>query len=410
MEQKDEGLLAFTDSIIKDKSISEEDRMLIEVKVWNFLGKHIERYTMDDSTSVPIETAEELLNSICFLLELELRESVNASKILIDEDIDVLIKNSWSKVESLVEDGQKLLEEVIKSSTNIENISYNDTLDEIGKSFKKYDYRFFADKINCSIDYQLSNPVSENLKGIEYINAYLKSLLIENEFCICFDKEKIKGILNSYCPDYRGLLINIFEPVLTNVIALDILDEDIFRLEISKLQRKVLMDVFNSLSNTEILSKLRSSAKRVCSILGIASDESVEYIQKTAVDIYPRIEVGLSEENLDGIFLPFNYQLESEESNFIDNEPMDDKRLRQLINEINDCRFTSDKIAIVKQEIHSLSDLVEVLNVCFWGDEVLELFKALSKEELYILNYYLDNKGDREVSESGWENKKVRID
>ena len=48
--------------------------------------------------------------------------------------------------------------------------------------------------------------------------------------------------------------------------------------------------------------------------------------------------------------------------------------------------------------------------MCFWGDEVLELFKALSKEELYILNYYLDNKGDREVSESGWENKKVRID
>jgi hypothetical protein len=410
MEQNDEGLLAFTDSIIKDKGISEEDRMLIEVKVWNFLGKHIERYTMNDSTSVPIEIAEELLNSICFLLELELREAVNASKILIDEDIDVLIKNSWSKVESLVEDGQKLLEGVIKSTTNIENISYNDTLDEIGKCFKKYDYRFFADKINCSIDYQLSNPVSEKLKGIEYINAYLKSLLIENEFCICFDKDKIIGILNSYCPDYRGLLINIFEPVLTNVIGLDILDEDIFRLEISNLQRNVLLDIFNSLSKNEILSKLRSSAKRVCSILGIASDERVEYIQKTVVDIFPRIEVGLSEENLDGIFLSFNYQLDSKESNFIDNEPMDDKRLRELINEINDCRFTSDKIAIVKQEIHSLSDLVEVLNVCFWGDEVLELFKALSKEELYILNHYLDNKGDGEVSESGWENKKVRID
>lgn len=162
MQQNDEGLIAFTDNIIKDKRISEEDRMLIEVKVWNFLGKHIERYTMNDSTSVPIETAEELLNSICFLLELELREAMDASRILIGEDIDALIKKSWSKVESLIEHGQKLLERVINSSPNIENISYNDKLDEIGKCFKKYDYRFFADKIDCSIDYQLSNPVSEN--------------------------------------------------------------------------------------------------------------------------------------------------------------------------------------------------------------------------------------------------------
>jgi len=405
MEENNKSLMAFSDNIQIDKNISEEDKMLIEFKIWNLLGKHTERYTMGDSTSVPIEIAEELLNSICFSLGLELRELMNAKEVLMEEDISDLLKASWSKIASLMERGKKLLEAVRKSSSNIENISYKDTINEIDKFFNKYDYRFFAHKIDCSIDYQLSNPISEKLQGIEYINEYLKTLLIENEFCICFDKDNISYILNSYCSNYKELLINIFEPILTNAIGLDILGRDILTLAISALQRETLLGIFRNLSETEILVKLESSAKSVCDILGIVDNEKIEYIQKTALNIYPRIEVGLSTGNIDNIFLSFKYEEELKESEYIDNDTMDNEKLRNLINEINDCRFISDKIAMVKEEVNSLSDLVEVLNLCFWEDEALELFKTLSKEELYIIKHYLDNKYEAYSSDSEWESK-----
>lgn len=405
MEDSNKSLMVFSDSIQIDKDISEEDRILIEVKIWNLLGKRTERYTMGDSTSVPIEIAEELLNSICFSLGLELRELMNVKEVLMEEDINDLLKASWSKIDSLMERGKKLLEAVRKSSPNIENISYNDTLNEIDKFFNKYDYRFFAHKIDCSIDYQLSNPISEKLQGIEYINEYLKALLIENEFCICFAKDSISYILNSYCSDYKELLINIFEPILTNAIGLDILGGDILTLGISALQRETLLGIFRNLSETEILVKLKSSAKSICDILGIVDNEKIEYIQKTAVNIYPRIEVRLSVGNIDNIFLSFKYDDNLKESEFIDNDTMDNERLRNLINEINDCRFISDKIAMVKEGVNSLSDLVEVLNLCFWEDEALELFKTLSKEEIYIIKHYLDNKYEAYSSDSEWEIK-----
>ena len=405
MEESNKSLMAFSDNIKIDKNISEEDKMLIEFKIWNLLGKHTERYTMGDSTSVPIEIAEGLLNSICFSLGLELRGLMNVNEVLMEEDISDLLKASWSKIASLMERGKQLLEAVRKSSPNIENISYKDTLNEIGKFFNKYDYRFFAHKIDCSIDYQLSNPISEKLQGIEYINEYLKALLIENKFCICFDKDNISYILNSYCSDYKELLINIFEPILTNAIGLDILGRDILTLAISALQRETLLGIFRNLSKTEILVKLKISAKRVCDILGIVDNEKIEYIQKTAVNIYPRIEVGLSTGNIDNIFLSFKYEEDLKESEFIDNDTMDNERLRNLINEINDCRFISDKIAMVKEEVNSLSDLVEVLSVCFWEDEALELFKTLSKEEIYIIKHYLDNKCEAYSSDSEWEIK-----
>ncbi len=405
MEESNKSLMAFSDNIQIDKNISEEDKMLIEFKIWNLLGKHTDRYTMGDSTSVPIEIAEELLNSICFSLGLELRELMNAKEVLMEEDISDLLKASWSKIASLMDRGKKLLEEVRKSSPNIENISYKDTLNEIDKFFNKYDYRFFAHKIDCSIDYQLSNPISEKLQGIEYINEYLKALLIENQFCLCFDKDNIIYILNSYCSDYKELLINIFEPILTNAIGLDILGRDILTLEISALQRETLLGIFRNLSKTEILVKLKSSSKNVCDILGVVDNEKIEYIKKTAANIYPRIEVGLSTGNIDNIFLSFKHEEDLKESEFIDNDTMDNERLRNLINEINDCRFISDKIAIVKEEVNSLSDLVEMLNLCFWEDEALELFKTLSKEEIYIIKHYLDNKYEAYSSDSQWEIK-----
>ncbi len=183
MKDNNISLLRYSDDIEIEKNITEEEKILIEIKLWKLLGKWTERYTMGDSTSVPVEIAEELLKSISFSIGLELKKFKNPTKALIEKDLYDLLRDSWIEIEALMEDGKKLLDDVRNSSSNIENISYNDTLNEIEGSFKKYDYRFFAHKIECSIDYQLSNPVAEELQGIEYINEYLKRLLIENKFC-----------------------------------------------------------------------------------------------------------------------------------------------------------------------------------------------------------------------------------
>ena len=50
-------------------------------------------------------------------------------------------------------------------------------------------------------------------------------------------------------------------------------------------------------------------------------------------------------------------------------------------------------------------DLVEILNNCIWQDEVEELKNNISEEEIMLLKYYLDNKGNDNPSNTGWENK-----
>ena len=390
-------------------NISNEEKEMMQIKLWTLLGKVTERYTMGDSSSVPVEIAEELLKSITFLLNKETKNPQSIVKLFESESLESAWNHSWTTIEKDIAKGKELLEEVIKTSTGIENISYEDTVVEIGRGLKVYDYRFFAHEIHCSIDYQLSNAVSEDLQGIDFINEYLTRLLFENKFCNNFEKEKIIGILNSYCKDYKGLLINIFEPVLTNVIGLDLVEADIFELEMKSYEREVLLYTFKNMTIKEIEEELIKAANNVCNKLKIVNNFEVNYVKMTALNLLPRIEEGIKNNNLANIFLSYKIEEDKLEDIFVDNKSMDDERLRKLIDEIRVCRFTSDKITIIHNEVKSLEDLVEILNNCIWEDEVEELVNSLSKEEIEALKYYLNNKLNDNISNTGWEQKFIEV-
>lgn len=385
----------------KIDKISREERDIINLKLYKLLGKRIERYTMGDSSSVPIEIAEELLKSICF----SLNKKVSERDLLTIDDLEKVLEESWNEIEVEISKSKELLENVIKEDAEIENISYSDTIIEIGAGLKMYDYRFFAHEIKCSIDYQLSNPVNEKLQGIDYINEYLKRLLIENKFCNKFKKEKIEMILNSYCEDYKGLLINIFEPVFTNILGLQILNENIFEMEIRDIQRRILLEIFKNNSIKEIVLE---AVDKICIKLEIVDEFEKNYIKESGLNLVARINKGVEFNNLDNIFLNFKMKEDYIEEKFIGNASIEDKKLRALIEEIKSCRFIEDKLIIVHNEISSLEDLIEILNNCFWGDEISKVINSFTEEEKLILKYYLDNKEDSMESNTGWE--KVFLD
>ena len=80
MKDNNISLLRYSDDIEIEKNITEEEKIFIEIKIWNLLGKWTGRYTMGDSTSVPVEIAEELLKSISFSIGLELKKFKNQQK------------------------------------------------------------------------------------------------------------------------------------------------------------------------------------------------------------------------------------------------------------------------------------------------------------------------------------------
>jgi hypothetical protein len=392
-------------------ALADEDIRDIRFKLWKLLGKRTECFTMGDSSSVPVETAQELMESISFTIGLYMKSKGGDPALLLrTADLQELLKAGWTEIEAQLKTGKELLQKVRETAPSVENRSYKDTLKGIEVFFKKYDYRFFAHEIPGDIDYQLCHPLPGELQGIEYINGYLRRLLTENRFCGCFAPERIVPLLRSYCSDYRGLLINLYEPVAVNALGLAMLDGDILSLEIGDDGRSKLLAFFKSNSREDVLEALKLSADKLYRSLQLEDNTVSEYLLRTASDLYWRINAALPSECLDGIFLslPAEETEEAPEVLFIDGEAMDNERLRKFIDEIGDCRYVSDKIAMVKQDIHSMKDLIEVLNIGFWGEECITLFDTLGDPEIGLLLQFVRSHPPEWRSDSGWEQQLMK--
>lgn len=287
------------------EALTEQEEINIQAKLWQLLARRTELYTMGEHSSVRVETAQELLQSVSFCLDLYLKQSGNTKKLFAVADLEELFELGQKILEGQIELGQRLYSKACLTAPKIENISYVDTLRSIGGFFKHYDYRFFAHLIPCDIDYQLCHAVKEGLQGVEFINQYLGRIIMENEFVRKFEKESAESLLKSYCSDYKGLLINIYEPIAVNAVGLALLQEDCKALNIKASDRERLNSLFNPLTATPAKKELNDAALRVCSELGINDASSARYLRRTAEGLYPRIEAALPHGNLGGIFLSF---------------------------------------------------------------------------------------------------------
>lgn len=112
-----------------------------------------------------------------------------------------------------------LWRKVVAALPPLENRSLRDTLRSIGRGFRCYDTRFFPQRFDCDIDYQLSQSVSESLLGINYVNRYLIDLAAENILLTRLPQGEVRAVLERSCPDWRGLLVNLYAPVAANALA-----------------------------------------------------------------------------------------------------------------------------------------------------------------------------------------------
>lgn len=397
-------LVEISNQALRDGRLDERDMLRIQNELWLLLAQQTEQYTMGDSSSVPTETALELFKSICFSIGWYLQETGNDTGLMIGNMQD-LLQASRALLQERIEEGKKLLRRVAASAPPVGSRSYRDTLAGLGEFFRCYDCRFFAHEIPGNIDYQLDQPVAETLQGIAYVEEYLHRLLIENKFCRSFHIETMISLLKSSYPEYRELLVNIYEPVAVNAIGRVLLGKDVRGLDISADERARLADYFRSLAQDEASKELRAAADRVCSELGITDPASCAYLRQTTLELYTRIKTAIAGGGLEEVFPSLRREpMEVAPTiHYIDGETMDDKKLRTLIDEINDSRSVSEKIALVRQKVHSLSDLIEVLNVCFWGDECRQLLEGFGETELDLLRRYCQEKPESWSSDSGWE-------
>ncbi len=285
--------------------LSDADIQIYQNELWQLLKDLSYRYTMRDSTSLPIETANELLRSAVFCIGQYFKcsgRSLENFAPLKPGIVAKLFESGRQEVLRRVEYGRSLLRTVMDNVLPIRSLCYLDTLDAIGDFFRQYDVHFMAHKIPCAIDYPLCHPLPE-LFGIEYILAYLKCLHLENTFCGRFNAHLVLRLLINHWPDYELALVNVCDPVFINAMGLCLLEKDVFALDINGQDKDDLRSLYGSWSKEGAEKQVKHALRRLMGLMDLTDDFAVSYFGASANDLLIRMSALVSTDGFDNLFV-----------------------------------------------------------------------------------------------------------
>ena len=170
------------------------------------------RYTQGESTSLPRETMEELLTSLCYTLSIDPTKGDSALLPLAEGDPHERYAEALAQLRRKADCARALAGQLCLSAPPLDCFALQDTLRSIVKGLNGYDPRFFAHRVPGSINYQLLRPVPERIQGVDYILAYLTRLHAELRLLARLPLHRVLALLDGFSPEWRELVANLYAP------------------------------------------------------------------------------------------------------------------------------------------------------------------------------------------------------
>lgn len=292
-----------------------EERLWQE-KLAALLVRQIALYTANESSSVPAAAARELLRGVLFFLAVPEEPEASSRpedvgsryeaeraariRVLLPLDLADELARGQRRAQRDAALTIALWRKVVAALPPLENRSLRDTLRSIGRGFRCYDTRFFPQRFDCDIDYQLAVPVSESLLGINYVNQYLTHLAAENSLLTRLPQGEVRAVLERSCPDWRGLLVNLYAPVAANALARTLLGGE--GLTLSDGEIDALRERWEHARPEQIMADLLAAADALAERLALPRGAG-KYLSGFAREVAARAEALRDCGGLRGVFV-----------------------------------------------------------------------------------------------------------
>lgn len=264
-----------------------------------------QRYTQGESTSLPRETMDELLASLCYTLGIDPKKGDSALLPLALGDPHERYGKALDQLRNKTDCARMLAGQLCLSAPALDCLALHSTLRSIVAGLGGYDPRFFAHRVPGDIDYQLMRPVPERVQGVDYILAYLTRLDAELRFLSRLPLHRVLALLDGFAPDWRELVANLYAPVATNALGLALLGADPRRLHITQAQRDELLLLLGNLPAEIIEERLFAASRAVCCALSLKDESDAALLLSLAIDLAPRVHTACAAGDLSRVFVSF---------------------------------------------------------------------------------------------------------
>ena len=384
---------------LRDSACADQARGLQE-RFYALLSKEASLFAKGDS-SLTVEAAEAVFRSLSFTIGLYLKPyGINAAKeLLISVPSEELLRRGRVAIQAHISTARDRYAALAALPFQTSNRAFCDTVSTaLPAFFKRYDARQAAHEIPCLIDYPLSSPVT-GLIGIEYISEYLLKLLMETRFLCAFPKSATESLWRGCFADPKEQIINLFEPVFYNAVGRLLLEKDPLPLDLPPSAQQMLMERLKCLSSNARFEALHEVTTALCQKLFPSSQETalMNHLNEACEELRKRLEAGL---DLPGPFTSFPAEARAKPEVFLkQNPPMPDEALRALIEEMQTCRFLSDKLLMLEREVFSVAVWLEVVPLCFSKEEFPTVFSRMEPQEIAIVAHIMPRSSDTPLTE-----------
>lgn len=369
--------------------LSDQDIERIQLDCLNLLAYKTERFNMGDSSSIPIEKAQNIMNSNLFTIGVWLKTyeyADDALEAVMKESISEIYEKGAKRIDLMVKSSKAVYGKLLERLIDTENICYRETIiGGISGFFKLYSPVFSAQEIHITADYPVYNFMPKQ-NGIEFIQAYVEALYFENQFCLNFTSETIHRLLIGYEKNYKDLIINIYGIVLEAAVVCVISGGDLNNLDIPPEKVDKVSKYFSERSREGIFQSIYEAFSELCRIFQFS--EGVKgYGEKSLSLIAGKIDAYIKEGMIGTLFIKPAYDEKEPKVKFSFGDKMENDKYAEVISEIMQCRFPSDKIAIIKNEINSLGDLEDMMvDALLTGAEIKMVFNIMGLPEIAALS------------------------
>lgn len=348
------------------------------------LRSQIEEITRGESSSVPAETADQLMDDIGYCIDVALKHAATPQEslaLLREHPMDTLYRMGTELLDQEERACERLLSRVRATRTPTVNEGYRILLDVTFPQYlRDWKVRRHPGDFVVLTEYPLAREVSAS--GIFGVRERLESLALENRFCGRF-APALDGLLRGWARQNRTspaeAYVNLFTIALQNLLLARLLGRE--DASLSAGERAGLEERLRPLAPEQRAALLQRAAENLIDSCAFENDRLDGYIREGAARFAGELN------RAGGALAPFAVvAAEDAPLLFIDGERLDNDAFAAVAGEVLLCDDAGRKAQIIREELRSLDDLCDLLGAgCVFEDEYAEVFSCFDEVSASLL-------------------------
>ncbi len=286
-------------NVLPVRGLSQEEQAKRMQQLYRLMGVQVKRYHkaryMGENTSVSVELAQELMESVLYTLD-------QAGGVEENPNLSDGLEKGQRILEEKKSQAEQLLRLVEATAPAWQGENRWDVIQSLAAFLHTYDWKHLAHRQLDNLYYPLPMAVPGHLKGIDYALFFLQMLWIENQIMDAFPEKELDRFWSVFCQQDRGLAENQCECLLIQAMGKILLSGDVETLVFTVREREALQRLFSQEKPEQAEQLLYAAAAHLASACKLQDPNGVSYVRQAASNLLPRLTAALGG-NLAAIFI-----------------------------------------------------------------------------------------------------------